>query len=274
MREAAYARAGTVDAALDLVRRHPGAMFVAGGTCVVDLMREGVFAPEVLIDISPLPLRGIRFEAGHAEVGALVPNSDLAWHPQFREEFPAVSEALLAGASGQIRNMASVGGNLLQRTRCPYYRDLNAACNKRNPGTGCAALEGYNRSHAILGGSESCIATHPSDFNVALRAMDATVLTAGPAGRREIALGDFHRLPGQTPEIETSLGPGELILGIRVPRSAAARHSHYLKVRDRASYEFALASAAVAFDRSSGVCRDVRIALGGVATVPWRARRA
>jgi xanthine dehydrogenase YagS FAD-binding subunit len=188
--------------------------------------------------------------------------------------FPVLSEALLSGASGQIRNMATTGGNLLQRTRCPYYRDLTAACNRRTPGTGCAAQGGFNRSHAILGGSDHCIATHPSDFAVALTALDARIRLAGPAGDREVPITEFYRLPGETPEQETVLRPGELILAVVLPHPESARSSHYLKVRDRQSFEFALASAAVAAEITDGIWRYVRVALGGVGTVPWRARAA
>jgi xanthine dehydrogenase YagS FAD-binding subunit len=200
----------------------------------------------------------------------MVPNSDLAWHPAIQQFFPVVAQALLSGASGQIRNMATTGGNVLQRTRCPYYRDLQAACNKRVPGSGCAALDGFNRSHAVLGGSEHCIATHPSDFAVALLACDAQLQATGPQGSREIALADFYLLPGTTPHRENLLRPHELIVAVRLPRTLADRKSHYLKVRDRQSYEFALASAAVAMDADSGLMKNVRVVLGGVATRPWR----
>jgi xanthine dehydrogenase YagS FAD-binding subunit len=274
MNDLAYARADTVAGALEAMRRNPGAMYLAGGTTVVDLLREGVFTPPVVVDIGALPLRGIRVDRDATTVGALVANSDLAWNPAIRTLFPVLSQALLSGASGQIRNMATTGGNLLQRTRCPYYRELTAPCNKRTPGSGCAALEGFNRSHAILGSSDQCIATHPSDFAVALTALDARIQVAGPAGEREIPITEFYLQPGDTPQRETTLGTGELILAVKLPHSEAARHSHYLKVRDRQSFEFALASAAVGAEIQDGVWRNVRIALGGVATVPWRARTA
>ncbi len=274
MKELAYAQAGTVADALAAMRRHPGAMYLAGGTTVVDLLREGVFTPEVVVDIGRLPLREVQVGRDVTTIGALVPNSDLAWNPAIKAMFPALSQALLSGASGQIRNMATTGGNLLQRTRCPYYRELTAACNRRSPGTGCAALDGFNRSHAILGGSDHCIATHPSDFAVALTALDARVQVLGAEGEREIPITAFYLQPGDTPARETVLEPGELILGVRLPHSESARHSHYVKVRDRQSFEFALASAAVAAEVSEGVWRNVRVALGGVATVPWRARTA
>jgi xanthine dehydrogenase YagS FAD-binding subunit len=274
MNDFAYARVDTVQGALEAIRAHPGAMFLAGGTTVVDLLREDVFQPELVIDIGALPLREISVGREETVIGALVSNSDLAWNPAITSLFPVISQALLAGASGQIRNMASVGGNLLQRTRCPYYRELDAACNKREPGSGCAALGGGNRSHAIFGGSEQCVATHPSDFTVALTAVDARIHLTGPDGERELAMTEFYVEPGDTPQRENRMRPGELILGVKLPHAHAGRSSHYLKVRDRHSYEFALASAAVAADSSGGVLTGVRIALGGVATVPWRARGA
>jgi xanthine dehydrogenase YagS FAD-binding subunit len=204
----------------------------------------------------------------------MVSNSDVAWNPAIKVMFPVLSQAILAGASGQIRNMASTGGNLLQRTRCPYYRDLTSPCNKRLPGSGCAAIDGFNRSHAILGTSESCIATHASDFAVALVALDARVATKGPSGDRDIAITDLHCEPGTSPSRENTLLPGELIVAVRVPHTTFGRRSLYLKVRDRSSYEFALASAAVAAEMKDGKFGDIRIALGGVGTVPWRARAA
>jgi xanthine dehydrogenase YagS FAD-binding subunit len=274
MNDLAYARVGTVAEALEATQRSPDAMYLAGGTTVVDLLREGVFTPGVVVDIGALPLRAIAVDREATTVGALVPNSDLAWHPAIRAMFPVLSEALLSGASGQIRNMATTGGNLLQRTRCPYYRDLAAACNRRTPGSGCAALEGFNRSHAILGGSDACIATHPSDFAVALTALEARIQVAGPAGERAIPITEFYLQPGDTPERETTLRPGELILAVVLPHAEPARRSHYLKVRDRQSFEFALASAAVVAEIDDGVWRNIRIALGGVGTVPWRARTA
>jgi len=274
MKDIAYTRVESVGAALDSWRRHPDAMYLAGGTTMVDLLREGVFMPETVIDISGLPLREIRVDREFTRVGAMVANSDLAWNPAIRTLFPVISQAVLAGASGQIRNMASTGGNLLQRTRCPYYRDLGAACNKRSPGSGCAAIGGFNRSHAILGGSEHCIATHPSDLAVALTALDARIRVAGPDGEREIPITEFYLPPGDTPQRETTLERGELILAVHLPHAPSARNSHYFKVRDRQSFEFALASSAVAADLVEGKFAHVRIALGGVGTVPWRARAA
>jgi xanthine dehydrogenase YagS FAD-binding subunit len=274
VKDFAYARVETVPEALQAMQAHPGALLLAGGTTVVDLLRENVFAPDTVIDIGALPLREIRVGREETEIGALVPNSELAWNPAITSLFPVVSQALLAGASGQIRNMATVGGNLLQRTRCPYFRQLDARCNKREPGTGCAALEGFNRSHAIFGGSEHCVATHPSDFTVALTAVDARIHLLGPGGEREVPIGEFYLEPGETPQREHQLQPGELILGVKLPHTHSGRSSHYLKVRDRQSYEFALASAAVSAELSGGVLTGVRIALGGVATRPWRARAA
>jgi xanthine dehydrogenase YagS FAD-binding subunit len=251
-----------------------GSMFLAGGTTVVDLLREGVFAPKVLVGIESLPLRDIRVDGDWTTIGALVSNSDVAWNPAIKAMFPVVSQAILAGASGQIRNMASTGGNLLQRTRCPYYRDVTSPCNKRSPGSGCPAIVGFNRSNAILGTSEHCIATHASDFAVSLVALDARVAVTGPNGDRDIAIMELHRPPGETPERETNLRPGELITAVKLPHSSLARRSLYIKVRDRHSYEFALASAAVAAELRDGVYADIRIALGGVGTVPWRANSA
>jgi xanthine dehydrogenase YagS FAD-binding subunit len=274
MNEFSYLRADSVSGALDASDRNPGALYLAGGTTVVDLLREGVLVPEVVVDITALPLREIRVDGDYTVIGAMVSNADLAWNHAVRTMFPVVSQALLSGAAGQIRNMATTGGNLLQRTRCPYYRDLTAACNRRAPGSGCAALEGFNRSHAILGGSGRCIATHPSDFAVALTAVDARVQVAGPLGEREIPITEFYLEPGETPERETTLRPGELILAVKLPHSSATGRSVYLKVRDRQSFEFALASAAVAADTAGGAMKGVRIALGGIGTVPWRARPA
>jgi len=249
--------------------------FLAGGTTIVDLMKLEVERPTTLVDINGLPLAEIReLPDGTIRVGALVRNSDMAHHDLIRARFPVVSQALLAGASPQLRNMATTGGNLLQRTRCYYFRDTAMPCNKREPGSGCAAIEGYNRIHAVLGTSQHCIATHPSDLCVALAAVDAIVRLSGPRGERTVPLTDFHLEPGDHPERESALEPGELITAVDLPRLAFATRSVYLKVRDRASYAFALASAAVAADIERGTVRDIRIALGGVATKPWRARAA
>jgi xanthine dehydrogenase YagS FAD-binding subunit len=273
MNEVAYLRAGSVGTALRSGTQE-GSIYLAGGTTVIDLMREGVLAPKVLVGIDALALRDIQVGADWTTIGAMASNSDVAWNPAIKAMFPALSQAILSGASGQIRNMASTGGNLLQRTRCPYFRDLSSPCNKRLPGSGCAALAGFNRSHAILGTSESCIATHASDFAVALVALDARVTTKGISGERDLAVTDLHCEPGSSPNRETTLLPGELITAVKLPHSPFAKRSLYLKVRDRRSYEFSLASAAVAAEMKDGKFGDVRIALGGVGTVPWRARAA
>jgi xanthine dehydrogenase YagS FAD-binding subunit len=274
MKDISYVSAGTAEEAAGAAQGNVGSMFLAGGTTVVDLLREGVFAPEVVVDIGSLRLREVRVDGDSTLIGAMVSNADVASNPAIRAMFPVVSQALLSGASAQIRNMASTGGNLLQRTRCPYYRDLTAPCNKRAPGTGCAALQGFNRSHAILGGSDRCVATHASDFAVALTALDAVVRVMGPRGEREIPATQFFLQPGDTPERETTLEQGELIVAVKLPHVPPSGRSLYLKVRDRQSFEFALASAAVAAEVTDGVMRSVRIAMGGIGTVPWRAREA
>jgi xanthine dehydrogenase YagS FAD-binding subunit len=251
------------------------ARYLAGGTTLVDLMKLEVERPAVVVDINRLALGDIReLPDGSVRVGGLVRNSDMAHHALIQSRYPVLSQAILAGASGQIRNMATTGGNLLQRTRCYYFRDTSAACNKRTPGSGCGAIEGCNRIHAVLGTSEHCIATHPSDMCVALAALDAVVRLSGPHGERTIPLTEFHLLPGDHPERESVIEPGELITAVDLPPLSFAARSVYVKVRDRASYAFALASAAVALDLHDDVVRDARIALGGVATKPWRAREA
>jgi len=239
-------------------------------------MKGEIEQPLRVIDINRLPLaETLPTASGGVRIGALVRNSDCASHPLVRERFPLLAQALLAGASPQLRNMASVGGNLLQRTRCYYFYDTAfAQCNKRNPGSGCAAREGYNRIHAILGASEACVATHPSDMAVALAALDAIVEVRGAGGTRRIPMGDFHRLPGTTPQRDTNLAPGELIVAVEIPANELGARSHYLKVRDRASYAFALVSVAVGLDVRDGVVKTARIALGGVAHRPWRATEA
>ena len=256
----------------------PGSAYLAAGTNLVDLMKGGAARPERIIDITRLPgLDHIEWLAdGGVRIGALVRNSDLAYDEHFARTFPSAAEALLSGASAQLRNAATVGGNLMQRTRCAYFHDLAGACNRRVPGSGCDALEGENRLHAVLGWSEHCIATHPSDFCVPLVALDAVVEVEGPHGGREIALDALHMLPGSTPEQETALMPGELIVAIRLPAEAAAfsRNARYLKLRERTSYAFAVVSAATALEIEDGVIRAARIALGGVAAKPWRARDA
>ena len=248
------------------------ARFLAGGTNLIDLMREGVEEPRLLVDITRLPLAEIEERPdGGIRIGAMVRNSHLASHPIVRLRFPLLSHAILNGASAQLRNMATTGGNLLQRTRCYYFYDTATHCNKREPGSGCDALGGFNRIHAILGASSQCIATHPSDMCVALAALDATVNIEGPAGAREVPFADFHRLPGETPDVDTNLLRGELITSVDLPGSSAGLHSAYRKVRDRASYAFALVSVAAAMRIADGRISVVRVALGGVAHKPWRA---
>ncbi len=270
----AYLRADTAAAAVKQVSSEARAAFLAGGTTLLDLMKLNVEAPAVLVDINAVPLTKIEVAETGVRVGALVSNTDLAYHETIRQRYPVLSEATLSGASPQLRNMASTGGNLMQRTRCYYFRDGVSPCNKRQPGSGCAALEGFNRIHAVLGTSDQCIATHPSDLCVALVALDAVVKTRGPKGERAIPIAEFHLLPGATPERETALEHGEMITAVELPNLPFAARSHYLKVRDRASYEFALASAAVALEIKDGVIRAARLALGGVATKPWRAFEA
>jgi xanthine dehydrogenase YagS FAD-binding subunit len=251
------------------------AKFIAGGTNLVDLMKCGVERPAHLVDVNDLKLAGIERVSGGIRIGAMARMSDVARHPLVLQSAPAVSQALLASASPQIRNAASIGGNLMQRTRCAYFRELTfAPCNKRNPGSGCAAIDGENRMHAVLGGSESCIATHPSDLAVAVAALDAVLTLHGPNGDRHVAAADFHLLPGTTPQTEHDLKHGELITSVFIPDAPHAKRSAYLKIRDRAAYEFALASAAVGLEISGGTIRSARIALGGVATKPWRAKFA
>ena len=273
-----YSRAVDPNEAVTGIAAKPQGKFLGGGTNLIDLMKMGVETPDALIDINRLPLAQIEELPGNkgVRVGAMVRNSDLAEHALIKSRYPVLSEALLSGASPQLRNMATVGGNLLQRTRCYYFYDpAFPACNKRNPGSGCGALEGYNRIHAILGQSEQCIATHPSDMCVALAALDATVRVRGPKGEREIPFADFHRLPGNTPERDTNLEHDELIEYVDLPSIPFATRSHYLKVRDRASYAFALVSVAAALDLdSSKKIKGARIALGGVAHKPWRANAA
>ncbi len=272
-----YERAATVAEAV-AAGGAEGAVFLAGGTNLLDLMKGNLVRPARLVDISRLPgLDAIAFLAnGDLRVGALVRNSDLAHNAKFAAKFPAVAEALLAGASAQLRNAATVAGNVMQRTRCAYFYDAASACNKREPGAGCDARGGHTRLQAVLGWSEHCIATHPSDFCVPLVAFDAVVEIDGPQGRREVALEAFHLLPGNTPERESVLAPGELIVAVRLPASAAefAGHARYLKIRDRTSYAFAVVSVAAALRIDHGRIAEARLALGGVALKPWRARAA
>ena len=246
--------------------------FLAGGTNLIDLMREGVEQPRLLVDITRLPLTAVEERAdGGIRIGAMVRNSHLASHPIVRAQFPLLSHAILNGASAQLRNMATTGGNLMQRTRCYYFYDTATHCNRREPGSGCDALGGFNRIHAILGASSQCIATHPSDMCIALAALDATINIEGPTGSRTVPFADFHRLPGETPDVDTNLLPGELITSVDLPGSGAGLRSAYRKVRDRASYAFALVSVAAAIRIDDGRIRDLRLALGGVAHKPWRA---
>ncbi|CAN5174919.1 xanthine dehydrogenase family protein subunit M [soil metagenome] len=247
-----------------------GARYIAGGTTLIDLMRETVERPTALVDINALPYRQIEFSSSGLRVGALVRMSQLAAHTDVRREFPLIAQALELSASAQLRNMASIGGNLMQRPRCLYFRDVSAACNRRTPGAGCAAIGGRNRTHAILGGSDQCVATHPSDLAVALVALDAVVIARSAAGERRIPVSQFFRLPGATPEQEHNLHSGELIVAVEVPAGPEMKRSGYLKVRDRQSYAFALTSTAVALDIGAGVVRAARVAVGGVGTVPWR----
>lgn len=275
MRPLTYSRATGVEDAVALVAQSPAGAFLAGGTNEVDLIRAGVSLSEHLVDINELPLAEVDdLPDGGVRIGAIARMSDVARTPGVVERYPAISQALLLSASEQLRNMASIGGNLRQRTRCPYLRDGISPCNKREPESGCAALEGLNRSHAILGTSEYCIATHPSDLAVALVAFDAVVRTAGPSGERSIPIDDFFLLPSDTPDLEHPLAHGELIVGIDLPGAPIARRSTYLKLRDRQSYEFALVSVAAALEVDDGVVVDARLAWGGVGTKPWRARRA
>jgi xanthine dehydrogenase YagS FAD-binding subunit len=270
-----YARATDVADALRQIAADPAAKFIAGGTNLIDLMKYDVERPLRLIDITRLPLRTVEETAdGGVRIGALVPNSDLAYHPLIDQRYPLLASAILAGASQQLRNMASTGGNLLQRTRCFYFYDTATPCNKREPGSGCSAVRGINRINAILGTSEACIATHPSDMCVALAALEAKVHVAGPAGERAIAFADFHRLPGDTPQFDSNLQPNEIVTAIELPAQGFAKNYSYLKIRDRLSYAFALVSVAAALDLDGGRIKEARLALGGVAHKPWRKSEA
>jgi xanthine dehydrogenase YagS FAD-binding subunit len=267
----AYDRASDVADAVRRIAADPAAKFIAGGTNLIDLMKDDVETPSRLIDISRLPLRTVEETAdGGLRIGALVANADLSWHPLIEQRYPLVASALLAGASQQLRNMATTGGNLLQRTRCFYFYDTATPCNKRQPGSGCSATGGVNRINAILGTSDACIATHPSDLCVALAALDASVHVTGPAGERRIAFADFHRLPGDTPQFDTTLHPHEIVTHVTLPERGFAKHYSYLKIRDRLSYAFALVSVAAALELEGGKITRARLALGGVAPKPWR----
>jgi xanthine dehydrogenase YagS FAD-binding subunit len=268
-----YERASDVSAALT-ARARAGAQYLGGGTNLIDLMRETIEHPDVLVDVTGLSRDIEDTQSGGLRIGAGVKNTAVAADRRVRERFPLLAQAILAGASAQIRNMATVGGNLMQRTRCLYFYDDAARCNKRKPGEGCDARDGFNRNAAVLGASESCVATHPSDMCVALAALDAVVTVRGKSGSRDIPLIAFHRLPGDTPEVDTMLELGELIIAVTLPPNGVAARSSYRKVRDRASYAFALVSVAAGLEMEGGVIKDVRIALGGVAHKPWRAERA
>ncbi len=286
MRPFAYRRVADADQAVEAARSKPAAdppsvqapaQFIAGGTNMADYMKLDVIGPQTLIDLNPLAQSrygNIEATAKDLRLGALVRMAQAQDHPAIKRDYPLIAETLTLAASQQIRNMASLGGNVLQRTRCEYFRETSWPCNKRSPGSGCAALGGVNREHAILGVSDSCIATYHGDFAQALIALDATVRTLGPKGKRALRFAELHRLPASTPHIETALEPGELITFIDVPAGPHTARSHYVKIRDRSSYQFALTSAAVALHIESGLVRDVRIALGGVASVPWRAHEA
>ena len=280
MRPFKYTSATDVSSAVKELSGNPRAKFLAGGTNLLDLMKEDVERPDELIDINRLPLADIKAIAtgnnqGGLSIGGLGKNTDAANHPLVRQHYPLLTQAILAGASGQIRNMATNGGNLLQRTRCPYFYEVSMPCNKREPGTGCGALQGINRMHAIFGWSDKCVAVYPSDMSVALAALDAIVTVRDASGQeRSIPFADFHRLPGDTPEKETNLNPGELITAIELPKNRFADHSYYLKVRDRASYAFALVSVAAALELDGNKISKARIAMGGVAHKPWRVLKA
>ncbi|MBQ0776177.1 MAG: xanthine dehydrogenase family protein subunit M, partial [Pseudomonas sp.] len=268
-----YARPAGVDEAIGLFKAN--SRYIAGGTNLLDLMKENVTRPEQLIDITRLPLKDIEeTEDGGLRIGALVSNSDLAWDERIEQRYPLLSKAILAGASPQLRNMATTGGNLLQRTRCYYFYDADTPCNKREPGSGCPARDGLNRIHAILGHSAQCIAVHPSDMCVALAALEGAVIVKGRQGERRIAFAEFHRLPGSAPELDNTMADGELITAIELPAENYDTHYSYLKIRDRASYAFALVSVAAALEMDGQVIRSARVALGGVAHKPWRSPEA
>ncbi|MBA2813115.1 xanthine dehydrogenase family protein subunit M [Streptomyces sp. KM273126] len=275
MKEFSYQRALDISGAVALLDADPDARFLGGGTNLVDLMKTGVERPARLVDVRELPLDRIEVpQDGGLRIGATVTNSDLAAHPEVRRRYPALTQAVLAGASGQLRNMATVGGNLLQRTRCGYFADVTKPCNKREPGSGCPAVEGEHHNHAILGASAHCVATHPSDMGVALAAFDAVVSYETADGPGELPLAEFYLPVGDTPHRETALPPGALITGVTLPPAPVAAHSRYRKVRERASYAFAIGSIAAALDIKDGVVQDVRLAFGAVASRPWRARTA
>jgi xanthine dehydrogenase YagS FAD-binding subunit len=265
-----YIRVSTTKAAVDAIVKDSKAQWIAGGTNLVDLMKKGVMAPDKLVDINNLALKEIKKQSSSLLIGALALNGPVADNELVRKEQPLLSLALQAGASAQLRNMATVGGNMMQRTRCPYFYNPDMPCNKREPGTGCGALKGFNRMHAIFTDSEKCIAVHPSDMSIALVALDATVLVSGPKGDRRIPFQNFHRLPGDMPQKDNTLERGELIVAVDIPDNKFSKNVHYLKVRDRTSYAFALVSVAAALDMQGSTIKDVRLAMGGVAHKPWR----
>jgi xanthine dehydrogenase YagS FAD-binding subunit len=270
-----YARANSVAEAVHLIGGDPYAKLIAGGTNLIDLMKMDVEQPTTIIDITRLPLKQVEaMPGGGLRIGALVRNTDLAYHPLVEQRYPVLASAIMAGASQQLRNMASTGGNLLQRTRCHYFYDTATACNKREPGSGCSAIDGHNRMHAILGASEACIAVHPSDMCVALAMLDAKVHVSGASGDRMIAFADFHRLPGDSPQRDTNLNGDEIITEVELPPQGFARHHTYLKIRDRLSYAFALVSIAVGLELDGDIIKEGRFALGGVAHKPWRDSQA
>jgi len=271
-----YTRSHAAAGAIQSLVKEPHACLLAGGTNLIDMMKMGVVQPERLVDINGLPLKGIEQTPTGFRIGALATNSEVADHPMINQDYPLLSQAINAGASPQLRNMATVGGNMMQRTRCNYFFDTTLPCNKRSPGSGCGALTGYNRMHALFGASDQCIAVNPSDMNVAMVAFDATVHVKGPKGERKIKFSDFHRLPGDHPEKDNTLERDELILAVELPASAKAfnRHSHYLKIRDRSSYAFALISVAAALVMDGTTITDARLAMGGVAHKPWRLHTA
>jgi len=271
MNSFSYTRAKEVDTAVREITQDKSAKFIAGGTNILDLMKENVERPDRLVDINRLPLQQVEGTTdGGLRLGALVSNADTAYHPEVVERYPLLSKTILAGASAQLRNMATDGGNLFQRTRCYYFYDTATPCNKREPGSGCSAINGYNRIHAILGTSEQCIATHPSDMCVALAALDAVVNVKGPSGERQIKFADFHRLPGNEPQYDNTVQAGEIVTSIDLPAEGFAKNYTYLKLRDRASYAFALVSVAVGLDLEGDTVKEARVALGGVAHKPWR----
>jgi xanthine dehydrogenase YagS FAD-binding subunit len=275
MNKFSYSKVNYKEEAISSISSNDHAMFIAGGTNILDLMKEDVLTPNQLIDINQLDFHSItENEDGSIRLGALATNADTAWHPVVEKRYPVLSKAIMAGASQQLRNMATNGGNLMQRTRCYYFYDTATACNKREPGSGCSAIKGYNRIHAILGASENCIAVFPSDMCVALAILDARVNVSGIHGDRVIAIEDFHRLPGDTPQVDNNLDYGEIITGIDLPVHGFTEHYEYLKIRDRSSYAFALVSVAVVFDLEGDKINEARLALGGVAHKPWRNREA